>query len=487
MADQPKPEEKPDGKKKRPPRPERASQSVHDTTVGGRTLRYTAEAGTLNLKDAHDEDRASVFYVSYVEAGVEDPASRPVTFCFNGGPGSSSVWLQFGAFGPRRVDIPDVSASRPPPYKLVDNAFGLLDVTDLVFIDPVGTGFSRSVGETGPEAFHGVAEDVASVGEFIVRWLSRHDRWNSAKLLAGESYGTTRGAALAHWLQDRGVVLNGLVLVSVALNFQTFVFEPGNDLPEIVYLPTYAATARYHGRVRDDRPIEEFLDEVRAFALREYAPALLAGSRLDPDTRRALAAKLAAYTGLDAAAIERRGLRIEYMWFAKQVLGAPGRTVGRLDSRYVGDDLDPSALTAVRDPSYDAIYGAYAATVNDYLRRQLKWTSDDAYEVLSLEVNQGWKWQHGQRMGYVNTTEELRHALVANPHLKVLMANGLYDLATPFFGAEYTADHLEVEPTLRQNVRLTYYDAGHMMYVHPESLRKLREDLVVFYGWALGG
>lgn len=486
MSDDVKSDDKSEKKKPRPPRPERSSVTQHSTVIDGHSLAYTATAGTLNLKNDRDEDRASLFYVAIVLDGVGDPGTRPVTFCFNGGPGSSSVWLQLGALGPRRVDVPDTLDAPPPPVRLVDNAHGMLDHTDLVFIDPVGTGFSRTVGETDDKAFWGVKEDVESVGEFITRWLARNGRWNSPRFLAGESYGTTRAAGLAQHLQERGVSLNGIVLLSLALNFQSFVFEPGNDLPEILYLPSYAAAAWYHHRLKD-RPTElaPFLDEVRAFALEVYAPALLKGARLDAATRQRVARRLARYTGLDAEAIVERDLRIHYLWFTKQILGKFGQTIGRLDCRYTGDDVNPGSPTTERDPSYDAIYGSYAAAVNDYLRRSLGWQSDDDYAVLSELANESWRWQHGKRMGYINVTEDLRRALIANPHLKVLIANGIYDLATPFFAAEYTADHLEVSPALRKNVTLTYYDAGHMMYLHPPSLEKLKADLSAFYQGAL--
>lgn len=482
MADADKPESDKSDKKKNPPRPERAVPSRHTMMAGPHPLPYTATAGTLNLKDDKGEDRASVFYVSYVLDGVEDASTRPVTFCFNGGPGSSSVWLQLGAFGPRRVDMPDTLTCPPPPYRMVDNEHGLLELTDLVFIDPVGTGFSRAAGEADAKDFHGVKEDVESVGEFITRWISRNNRWNSAKYLAGESYGTTRAGGLSLYLHERGVFVNGLVLVSVALNFQTFIFEAGNDLPYALYLPSYAATAWYHDRL-PVRPHNRdlWLREVREFALAEYMPALLRGAALDPALRARLAQKLASYTGLDAAEIERRNLRIPYLWFCRQLLGAGPRTVGRLDARYVGDDLDPYGQDLQRDPSYDAALGPYTGLINDHLRRSLGWISDEPYEVLSGKVHEGWKWAHGKRMGYVNMTDDLRQALIANPHLRVLMANGLYDLATPFFAAEYTADHLGVEPQLQKNVSLTYYEAGHMMYFHPPSLAQLKADLTAFY------
>ena len=482
MSDAAKPESKPtDSKPKvRPARPEAAQTTQHTLALAGRTLAYTATAGTLNLKDEYGEDRASLFYVSYVLDGVADPSTRPVTFCFNGGPGSSSVWLHLGAFGPRRVVVPDTVPAPAAPHRLEDNSASLLDQTDLVFIDPVGTGFSRPVGEGEGKHYWSVKEDVESVATFILRWLNRNGRWTSPKLLAGESYGTTRAAGLALALSEKGVTLNGLILVSVALNFQTFLFETGNDLPYLLYLPSYAATAWYHGRV-PGKSLQALLDEVRAWTLDVYAPALMRGPRLSDKARAAVAARLARYTGLPADAIAARDLRIPYLWFAKQVLGRPGVTAGRLDSRYVGRDTDPWASELTRDPSYDAIYGAYTAGINETLRRTLGWTTDDEYDVLSINVNQDWRWEQGRRRGYLNVADDLSQAMVANPHMGVLLANGLYDLATPFFAAEYTADHLNIGPELRGNVRLTWYEAGHMMYLHPPSLLQLKADLDAFY------
>ena len=305
---------------------ERTSVTYGETCIDGRTLRYTATAGTLNLNDDDGAARASVFYVALTLDDVADPAVRPVTFAFNGGPGSSSVWLQFGALGPKRVDLPDACAPPPPPYRLVDNAEGVLDLTDLVFIDPVGTGFSRPAGEADGADFHGVAEDVASVAEFVRRWLSRNHRWSSPKLLAGESYGTTRAAGLARHLQEQGVVLNGLVLLSLALNFQTFVFETGNDLPYALYLPSYAATAWYHGRLADPpEALGPLLEEARAWATDVYAPALMRGASLDEATRKEVAAGVARFTGLTAEEVLRQDLRVGYLRFAKSVLGSGGQ------------------------------------------------------------------------------------------------------------------------------------------------------------------
>ena len=383
-----------------------------------------------------------------------------------------------GAFGPRRIELPDTAVPPPPPYRLVDNEFGLLDQTDLVFIDPVGTGFSQAIDDDSKD-FFGVDGDLDSVARFIERYLSQNMRWNSPRFLAGESYGTTRAAALALRLHNDGIVLNGLILVSVALNFQTFVFEPGNDLPYILYLPSYAATAHYHQKLQQSvLDLESFLTEVRTFAFDEYAPALLRGSALDPAEKKHIAAKLSQYTGLPEDLICDLKLRIPYMLFAKKVLGRYGFTVGRLDSRYVGADTQSQSAEATRDPSYDAPHGAYASVINDYLRGELGVETTYPYTVLSSAVNESWKWEHDKKLGYINMADALRRALIVNPHMQVLMANGLYDLATPFFAAEYTANQIRLELNAQDNVRLSNYEAGHMMYFHPASLEKLKQDIV---------
>jgi len=321
------------------------------------------------------------------------------------------------------------------------------------------------------------------VGRFIELWLSRTGRWNSAKYVIGESYGTTRAAALAMHLLDRGVVVNGLVLVSVALDFKTLMFEAGNDLPNAMFLPTYTATAHYHGRLPDPPDdLDALLDEVRAFAIDEYMPALMKGARLDQQTKTAVAAKLARYTGLAADDIADRCLRIEDMWFSKNLLPGHGHTVGRLDSRYAGRDHERDAPKTMRDPAFDYLMGPYTALANDYLRRELGWVADEAYTVISLEVNSGWDWKQGDRFGFINVGDDLRRAIISAPHLKVLMMNGLYDLATPFFAAEYTADHIDPTGGANDNLTLTWYEAGHMMYLHPPSLDKMRHDLLAFYG-----
>ena len=345
---------------------EREVRTAHRTVVGGQELAYTATVSTLHLDGEAGSPKAALFSVAYTLDDVDDPSTRPVTFCFNGGPGSSSVWLHMGAFGPKRVVLPDHEAAPPPPYALVDNELGLLDLTDLVFIDPVGTGFSTADKAEGEarSPFHGLKGDTDSVGRFILRWLGDNGRWASPKLLAGESYGTTRSAALADWLTSRGCALNGLVLISVALQFQTFVPSRSNDLALVCFLPGLVATAAWHGRVTlPEGGLSALLDEARTFAREVYAPALFQGDDLPEARLQEVAAELARLTGLDAAAIADRQLRVEPMWFTKQLLPGTDRIAGRLDSRYVGRDGAPDHAMAQRDPSYDAALGAYTALV----------------------------------------------------------------------------------------------------------------------------
>jgi len=463
---------------------ERSVRSRIETTCGGTTLDVEVEIGLLHLKGTDGKPTAAIFHTSYVVDSAD--TKRPVTFCFNGGPGSSSVWLHMGAFGPRRIVLPDPQHGGPPPHTLVDNDRGLLDLTDLVFIDPVGTGFSTAPDADKAAAFHTVDQDVASVGMFITRWLSANGRWASPRFLSGESYGTTRSAALAEWLETRGVALNGLVLLSLAIQFQTFIPDRANQLPYQTFLPTFAATAAYHGRIPlPEGGLDALLAEARRFATEVYGPALHRGDELDEAALIEVSEGLAALTGLPAEAIAARQLRIEAMWFSKQLLAPSGLCVGRLDGRYLGRDGKPDHALMQRDPAYDASLGPYTALANAHLRDTLGWDTDRPYEVLSMEVNSHWDWRQQGQLGFPDTSGQLHTAMTANPHLKVLFANGLYDLATPFAAAEYTARHLRLPAESRSNVRLTYYEAGHMMYFHDPSLTQLRADLEAFYGWAL--
>ena len=460
---------------------DKLSVTHHSVTINGEEIRYTATTGTLILKEEIDKEgekpKAAVFFIAYTREDVQDPSTRPITFSFNGGPGSSSVWLHLGVLGPRCVK-PDENGELPqPPYQLTNNECSILDKTDLVFIDPVSTGFSRAVPGEEAKQFHGFKRDIESVGDFILLYLGRYQRWGSPKFLIGESYGTTRAGGLAGYLQERhGTYLNGIMLVSVVLNFQTIRFAPGNDLPYILFLPTYAATALYHNRLDEtDTELETFIDEVREFAIGDYAVALMKGSSISATERADIVKKLASYTGLTPEYLERTDLRINIARFCKELLRDKDRTVGRFDSRYTGIDRDSAGENYEYDPSSAVVQGAYTATLNDYVRNALEFESDLPYEILSRRVH---PWDYsGHQNEYVNVADTLRKAMTMNPALKVFVANGYYDLATPFLASEYTFSHLGLDPSLQDNITMAYYLAGHMMYIDQAELRKMKKDL----------
>lgn len=489
---EPKPEEKKPEEKKPEPK-DNLVETRHKVVIGGQEIAYTVIAGTMVLKEETpdrekesegEKPKASFFFVAYTKDGVEDKSRRPLTFSFNGGPGSSSVWLHLGLLGPRRVVMGDAGSLLPPPYGLTDNEFSLLDTTDLVFIDPVSTGYSRPVEGQKAKEFHDFKKDIESVGDFIRLFTTRYGRWLSPKFLIGESYGTTRAAGLSGYLQERhGLYLNGIMLVSAVLDFSTLEFEPGNDLPYILFLPTYAATARYHGKVRSRKPLKAFLAEVEKFAFGEYASALSKGAAMSKRQQRLIAERLARYTGLRREYIEQTNLRPVIYRFCKELLRDRRRTVGRLDSRFLGMDRDAAGEYCESDPSMDAIMGPYTAALYDYVRNELKFESDLPYEILNPKV---WPWSYADHQNrYVNVAETLRHAMCVNPHLKVHVANGYYDLATPYLATEYTFNRLELEPELRGNVSMSYYEAGHMMYLHMPSLEQLKKELAKFIQAAL--
>ncbi len=467
--------------------PEVLQQTQHTIVIDGQAIAYTATAGTLVLKAEPDRPKAIFFFVAYTRDDVEDITQRPITFAFNGGPGSSSVWLHLGVLGPRRVEMADAEGAAPrPPGRLVDNASSLLDVTDLVFIDPVSTGYSRAAPGEEAKQFHGIEPDIEWVGEFIRLYATRFQRWGSPKFLAGESYGTTRAAGLAGHLQTRhGMYLNGIMLISSILSFQTANFDPGNDLPYILFLPTYTATAWYHGRLEAELQVDlrRTLNEVEAFARGPYTLALMQGDALPADERVEIGAQLARYTGLSPAYIERTNLRINIFRFVKELLREQRLSVGRLDARFTGPDRDAAGERFDFDPSYAVIQGCYTAMLNHYVRAELEFESDLPYEALN-SLYKEWDYSKYQNR-YVNVAETLRGALCQNPHLKVFVANGYYDLATPYFATEYTINHLGIEPALRENISLAYYESGHMMYVHQPSLAQLKADLAAFIRDAL--
>lgn len=460
--------------------------TTHTLRVGGRSLAYTATTGRVVLREEKDDDgtsggftpRAEVFLTSYVVDGAE-PGSRPVTFAFNGGPGSASVWLHLGLLGPRRVLSGDAGAVAAPPYELVDNPETLLAHSDLVFIDPVSTGYSRAVKGGKAGDFHGFQRDLESVGEIIRLWTSRHGRWLSPKYLAGESYGTLRAAGLAQHLQERyGMYLNGVVLISSVLDMATIRFTEGNDLPHALFMPTYAAIAHFHGK-HPGRTLAEVLAEAAEFADGVYPRALARGSRLTADERATVVSTMARLSGLSEDYVDRAELRIEHIRFFTELLRTERRTVGRLDGRFTGTEADAAGEHFTADPAMSGIMGPYTAVLNHYVRAELGYSNDLPYEMISGAVNAAWSYKEFEGRG-VSVVHALGQAMRTNPHLRVHVASGYYDGATPYSATEHTLAHLPVPAELRSNVEVHHYAAGHMMYVHEPSRVQQSADLAAF-------
>ena len=483
MAEDKKPEEKKEVKAA-----DNLVVSKHSIKIGGKTIKYTVTAGTMVLKEETadrekeaegEKPRAQVFFVAYTKDGAGDSAKRPLTFSFNGGPGSSSVWLHLGVLGPRRVLMKNDGDLPKPPFQLKDNEYSILDETDLVFIDPMNTGYTRPVEGVAPKQWHGFKKDIELVGDFIRLYATRYNRWLSPKFLIGESYGTTRASGLSGYLQERhGMYLNGLMLVSVVLDFTTIDFNLNNDLPFIMFLPGYTATAWYHDALKPHRPLQDWLKEAEEFALGDYAQALLKGDSLIKEERAEIVKRLSYFTGISEQFIERSNLRINDQHYFKELLRERGLTVGRLDSRLIGRDRLGVTEHAEYDPLLTNIMGPYTAAFYDYIRRELKFESDLPYEILSGFVHP-WSYKEFEN-AYVNVAETLRSAMTYNPYLKVYVANGYYDLGTPYFATEYTFNHLGLDESLRDNVSMGYYEAGHMMYIHIPSLKQMKKDLAAF-------
>lgn len=487
--------------------PDDASTTYHTCEINGQTIHYEAVAGTIVLvKDEAREARpsAKMFYISYrrtltpgdeykarkdagedvPESNYPDATQRPITFSFNGGPGSSSVWLHLGIFGPKKVAYADGEGRPgPPPYQVEANPNSLLDRSDFVFIDPVSTGFSRAQGETSEKEFHGLESDIASVANFIKRYITRNNRWSSPLYIAGESYGTTRAAGLTHHLQaQHGISVNGVILVSAVLEFASLRFGDANDLAYICFLPSYAATAHYHGVLppeHQNKPVEQLYKEAEAFALGEYASALVKGARLTQAEKGSVVRRMADLTGLKPEFIARSNLRVDQGRFCKELLRDKGLTVGRFDSRFTGRDRDDANATYDYDPSYAVIRSNYTESFNAYIRQELGFESDLSYEILTSV----WPWDYG-RAGegrYVNVAERLRAVMHEQPHIRVFVASGYHDLATPPLGFDYTHDHMQLRDELHGNIRNHYYIGGHMMYLDRASMAKLKADLDAFY------
>ncbi|GAB2537463.1 S10 family peptidase [Rhodanobacter koreensis] len=466
---------------------ESAIRTQHSVSIGGHTIKYTATAGTLIIRDDKNEPQASVFYVAYtVDTGK--PGKRPVTFLYNGGPGSSSVWLHMGSFGPMRIETGSPEATAPPPYHLVPNNDSLLDKTDLVFIDAVGAGYSRPLGKATGKDFWGVDQDISAFSRAIQRYVSINQRWNSPKFLYGESYGTTRSAALVDALQDKGMAFNGVILMSSILNYGIRI--PGYDESYVGYLPSFAAAAWYHDKI-PNKPadLKTFLDQVRAWAAGPYASALAQGQNLPASQVDAIATQMAAYTGLSVQYVKEANLRVDPSRFRKELLRDQRLTLGRYDSRFTGTDPDAAGETPDYDASDAGISGAFVSAFHDYLDQQLHYHSDLDYRPTYGEIIKTWDWKHKAAdmrrplpLAYV--AGDLAHAMRTNPNLKVLSVNGYYDFATPFFITEYDLAHMNLDPSLRGNLQFLYYPSGHMIYLNTDALKQLKTDLVPFYDHA---
>jgi len=459
--------------------------TAHSMVADGQTLRYHATAGTVTIRDDNAKPTASVFYVAYTLDGA-NPGTRPVTFFYNGGPGSSSVWLHMGSFAPMRVKTANPEFIRPAPYGFGPNPDTLLDKTDMVFIDMIGAGYSRPLGDAKGKDFWGVDEDADAFARTIIRWTTKNSRWTSPKFLFGESYGTTRSAALAYQLQDRGMALNGVVLLSSILNYG--IEQSGYDQEYVSYLPSYAAAAWYHHKLANPpADLPAYLQEVRAFAAGPYAQALAKGQNISPEEANAVAQKMSAYIGISPDFILRANLRVDLARFRKELLRDQRLSIGRYDSRYTGVDSDAAGERPDFDASDSAISGAFVSTFSDYVARDLDYRTDMPYLVSAYGLKGfDWDWKHkapGSRWpeNSPDVALDLAAAIRTNPYLKVLSLNGYFDMATPFFATEYDIAHMMLDPSLKGNVQFRYYPSGHMAYLNPEALHMMHTDLAAFY------
>jgi carboxypeptidase C (cathepsin A) len=457
----------------------------HSARIGGKNIEYTVTAGTMLMKNDDDEPIALMGFTAYVAKGGNQN-ERPIMFAYNGGPGSASIWLHMGILGPQRAIVTDADFTSNGPYKRVLNDYSIIDEVDLVMIDPVGTGFAKPVGEGKGEDFWGVDQDIKSVSEFIVQYLTENARWASPKYVLGESYGGIRTGGVAYYLlTNHYVALNGVILVSPFMEMATGFAGMGIDLPHVMFLPTFAATAHYHG-VLDSQPenLQVFLQEVRKFALNEYAPALLLGSSLPDAQRQSVLGKLSLYTGLSEDYWDRANLRIDEGRFTQELMRETGTIVGRIDSRFAGHMVNRVGEYMDYDPMLSAIGPGYLATFMDYYQNDLEVTDVGNYSVLGGVED--WDWRHAQpdlggfKSPFPNTSIDLTFAMKQNPSMRVLMQQGYYDLATPYLATEYYIEHMDLPDELRDNIELAYYDAGHMMYIHEPSMVKFKEDLAKF-------
>ena len=435
----------------------------------------------MPIKNRDGETEARMFFTAYTLDDAGNRARRPLTICFNGGPGSASVWLHMGAIGPKRVRMNPDGTMPAPPYELVDNEYTWLTQSDLVFIDPVGTGYSRALRPEIASKFFGLQGDIESVGEFIRMYLTRYERWTSPLFLAGESYGTTRASALSGYLIDRGIAFNGIMLISTIMNFETTSFAQGNDIAYVLFLPSYAATAWYHKKLPPDlqsKPVAEVAAEAEQWASNEYTLALEKGDKLSGAERQDVVAKMARLTGLSPQFVDNANLRVSLNLFRKELLRSERRSIGRLDARFKGYDTNNASDSPDYDPSESAIRPPYTSTFNNYVRQELNYKNDLEYYILGGGIWSPWNW--GTNNSYVDTSVALRNALAKNPYLKVFVAMGYYDMATPYYAADYTIHHISLDPMLLRNISTGHYEAGHMMYIDEKSLGRMRADIGKF-------
>jgi carboxypeptidase C (cathepsin A) len=462
-----------------------ASITKNFVTIGGKKIEYTTHTGYLDLKSDTGKTIAKVFFTYYKKDGDNDVVKRPICFTFNGGPGSSSIWLHMGALGPRRVELLKDGTATAPPYKVISNEYSWLDKTDLVFIDPVSTGYSRAASGESPKQFHGYVEDVQSIGNFIRSFTSKYERWASPKFLAGESYGTTRAAGLSKYLTDSyRMYINGIFLISPVLNFGTNDYYIGNDLPRALYIPSYTAAAWYHKKLAPalQADLQKTLKESEAWAIGEYATALIKGGWMNDVEKNKIAEKMSYYTGLDKEYILRANLRVDENRFYKELRRKDALAIGRLDARFTSTNLDAAGESVDFDPSFTNIDGPFTSAMNDYFQRELNFKDEKPYNVFGPVSP--WNYNNVQNQ-FLNVAESLRDAMTKNPHLKVYVGSGYYDFATPYFTAMYDVEHMFLQPKQRKNVKHYFYNSGHMYYINEPDAIQFKKDVDTFFDFAI--
>ena len=463
-------------------------KSIQTLKLGNQNLKFNTLAGTMELRDEQNKPIALHGFTAYFKEG--GTKNRPIIFSFNGGPGSSSYWLHMGIMGPKRVVVQDPDYNKAAPYAIEDNPYSILDQADVVMMDPIGTGLSELIGESEGKDFWGVDQDIRATSLFIMQFLKKYERLQSPKYLLGESYGTFRNAGVMSYLLNRGYALNGVIMVSAVFDLRTLTFPPNDDLPYIVHFPTYAATAHYHKKLSPELqklPLPAFLDEVRAFTENEYTPALFKGTSISDTEKEQIASQLVRYAGGTKAYWMAANLKVKAGEYFNLLMKEEGRTVGRLDSRYTGINENPKNQFALTDPQSDAISPAYTVGFLDYLYNDLKVSKELNYKTSAgiADKNFKWDWSHKGNQGWgtqiaINTSIDMASALSKDPNLKVLIMNGYYDLATVFYGVEHTLTHMNLDPEIQDNITMTYYESGHMMYIHEPSMIKFKTDLSRF-------